>query len=179
MATRPNLDNLDFLGRALDFIETYNFDQELLKDVVRYPTSREKDPHSNDVGYPIYRFRRGDITVTCGFRDPEHPHILHVVLHTPEDNESHFGNAPGGSGVSKTPTSLTQVRGWLQRQGCKLEMTNTGQRVTYNEVFIGVLHQTMKNPRQYMNFYTRAKNKIAAIKAQDALRQDVMDREMP
>ena len=101
-----------------------------------------------------------------------------MLLHTPDDNESH-GSVPGGSGVTKTPTSLTQVRGWLQNQGCKLEMGKTGQRVTYNGVFIGVLHQTMRNPRQYMNFYANAKKKIASVKAQEALRQDVMDREMP
>ena len=176
MATRPNLDNLDFLGRALDFIEMYDFDQELLKDVVRYPTTREKDPHANEVGYPIYRFRRGDITVVCGFKDPEHPHILHVFLHTPDEPDNTPAKA-GGAG-SKTPATLTQLRGWLSKEGCRLEWTGKGQRVYYSDIFIGTIHGTYGLQTSIKNDYSRLRKKIAGIKAQESLRQDVMNREM-
>lgn len=174
---RPNLDNLEFLGRALDFVETYNFDRNLLRDVVRYPESREKDPHGAEVGYPIYRFRRGDITVVVGFRDLDEPHILHVWLHTPDDDNAQGTKGGAGGPATKTPHSVSQLRGWLMKEGCRLEYKGSGQRITYDGIFVGTLHLTPSDNRGIKNSYTHLRNKLAAIKAKQRLAQDIIDRE--
>lgn len=167
--SKPNLDNLQIIGRALDFVEEYGFDPEMFYDVVRKPdTVPQRDPRALEVGYNIYRFRRGDITVVVGFMDMNAPAVMFVHLHTPEENEMHISYRHTGSAGEggKAPTTIRAIQHWLKTEGCALEFsTSTAQRVTWNGIYVASLHLTPHNSgRALKNTYMSLRRKLDKIK---------------
>lgn len=178
---RPNMDNLSFWGAALDFIEETRFDQDLIIDVVRHPTESYRDPKSMEVGYNIYRFRRGDITVVVGFRDMENPKIIYIYLHDPEEHrKTAKGSRTGAGSGSKTPTTMNGLQTWLRNQGCVLSWEHKSgvMTVTWRGIYVGNLHSTPSGGnRSLKNMYHRLSRNLQRVKTEESLRQDIDIRE--
>jgi hypothetical protein len=177
---RPNLDNLEFWGAAEDFVQDTHFDRDLIKDVVRFPTDTSRDPRSLEVGYNIYRFRRGDITVVVGFRDVVNPKILYVYLHDPEDHTRGKGTQSGGGLPSKTPTSVTDLQTWLRNQGCVMSWeSNAGAlKVSWHGHFVGNLHLTTHTQGASLkNRYHWFRKRLSRVRTEAMLRDDIELRE--
>jgi len=167
---RLNITNLNWLDRAQDFIEMYQFPKELLEDVVRAPESIHVDPSSEEKGYKVLQFRRGDISVVVGLRDPESPSVLHVWLHGVEEGDQHQGKAAGfASGGGKNPKSPQQLRGWLQAQGCRLAHNGRGHyNVYWNDILLGSVGSTVK-AQAVLNDYSFMRRRLAAERAKASL----------
>jgi hypothetical protein len=177
---RPNLDNLEFWGAAEDFILETHFDRDLIKDVVRFPSDTERDPRSLEVGYSIYRFRRGDITAVVGFRDTQNPRIIYVYLHDPEDHTRGKGTKAGGGLPSKTPTSTSELQAWLRNQGCTItwERRSGAMKVTWHGEFVGNLHMTVHAQGNALkNQYHWFRKRVARVRTESRLRNDIELRE--
>lgn len=176
---KPNFEKLDFWGAAEDFIEETNFDRDLIKDVVRFPDDTSRDPRSMEVGYNIYRFRRGDITVCVGFRDPENPRIIYVYLHDPEDHTRGKGTRAGGGLPSKTPGSTQEMQAWLRKAGCKLEWDRRSatMKVTWEGHYVGRLHLTVHQQGNALkNQFHHFRKRLTSVKTETRLRDDIEKR---
>jgi hypothetical protein len=174
---RLNIANITWLERARDFIEMYQFPVDLLLDVVKSPESIKLDPSSADKGYKVLQFRRGDISVVVGLRDPEHPTVIHVWLHGVEEGVDHSvrtGKATGwgSGGASKTPKSPQQLRGWLQSEGCTLAHNGRGHyNVYWNDVLLGGIGSTMQ-AQAVMNDYSFIRRRLATERARASLTEE-------
>lgn len=104
---------LVFHDRARDFLDTYGIDDAMIEGVVRHPRQIADDPHGVEVGYPVKRFRRGDIEVVVGYQDPRAPAVLFVHLHLPMDGSS--GAYGGGNGPQAARTAPKTVQELHQR----------------------------------------------------------------
>lgn len=163
-----NRNNLRFLERAQEFLDTYDFPEDLVRSVVMNPESIERDPYSLEVGYPVIRMRRGDITVVVGVQDPHQPSVLYIYLHIPEDGVQRSGTKKGtaGSHKAKNPTSVRQLRGWLIENGCRLESSGSGHSNAYYEgVFVGQVPSTPSDYRSIPNAYHNLKRSLTKVKA--------------
>lgn len=167
---RINISDITFLGRALDFIELYDFPTEILLDCVRHPDEVAIDPHAMEVGYPILRFRRGDITVVLGLQRPQEPAITFVYLHVPNDDIPQHKGMGGAGGVGgKVPKSPQQLVGWAQAQGCQVAFNGRGHwNISYNGVLLGSTGGTVHS-RSVMNDYSFLRKRLAAEKAKQNL----------
>jgi len=169
-----DIENLTWLPRAEDFIELYQFPKDLLMDVVRAPGEIHLDPSSEDKGYKVLQFRRGDITVVVGLRDPKYPTVMHVWLHGVEEGDQHHvGKSPGyAGGGGKNPKSPQQLRGWLQSQGCSLAFNGRGHyNVYWNDVLLGGIGSTQK-AQAVLNDYTFMKRRLASERAKASLTKE-------
>jgi len=171
---RLNIENLTWLQRAEDFVELYQFPKELLVDVVRAPEEITPDASSGEKGYKVLQFRRGDITVVVGLRDPEHPTVMHVWLHGVEEGDQHHtSKSPGyAGGGGKNPKSPQQLRGWLQSEGCTLAHNGRGHyNVYWNDVLLGGVGSTMK-AQAVLNDYMFMRRRLAAERAKASLTKE-------
>jgi len=171
---RLNINNLEWLERAQDFVDLYQFPKALLEDVVRAPGEIKVDPSSEEKGYRVLQFRRGDITVVVGLRDPEHPSVLHVWLHGVEEGDQHHtGKSPGyAGGGGKKPKSPQQLRGWLQSEGCTLAHNGRGHyNVYWRNVLLGGVGSTMKT-QAVLNDYSFIRRRLAAERAKASLTEE-------
>jgi len=171
---RLNINNLNWLERAEDFVITYDFPKELLEDVVRAPGEITTDPSSDEKGYKVLQFRRGDITVVVGLRDPEFPSVLHVWLHGVEEGDQHHvGKNPGyAGGGGKNPKSPQQLRGWLQSEGCSLVHNGRGHyNVYWRDILLGGIGSTMK-AQAVLNDYSFMRRRLAAERAKASLTEE-------
>lgn len=118
---------------ARSFVEDYSLDQRLVEDVVRKPDHIERDPHEAEVGYPVRRLRRGDITVVVGFREPDRPTILFVRLNHPGERVVAQRGAGTGSGSAPAPSTLHEIlrqataRGYEVRYGKHVHLHRNGK----------------------------------------------------
>ena len=178
---KPNLDNLEFYGAAKDFVAEYQFDEELLKDVVRHPTDRHRDERSSEVGYNIWHFRRGDITVVVGFKEIENPLILYVYLHDPEDHtRGSSGSRTSGGPATKDPTTVRALQTWLRDQGCVIgwDRKTGGMTVSWKDTFVGTLHMTPHTQGASLkNSFHHFRRVLARMKTEYMLNQDIDLRE--
>jgi hypothetical protein len=178
---KPNFDNLFFYGAAKDFMDEYRFDAELIKDVVKHPTDRSRDERSVEVGYNIWRFRRGDITVVVGFKDIENPMILFIYLHDPEDHtRGSSGSRTSGGPATKDPTSVRALQTWLQNQGCTIDWDRKsgGMTVSWKGDFVGNLHLTPHTSGASLkNQFHHFRRVLTRMKTEHVLRQDIDLRE--
>lgn len=162
---RVNLQNITFLDRAQEFLDTYNFPVDLILDVVKHPERIEPDPAYLQAGYPIFRLRRGDLTVVLGVRTPNNPAVIFVYLHLPDHRSAKsIKSKAGGSGA---PTSMRELRSWAQYVGCKLESSKSGHtKVYYNGVLLYSLPST-PHDRNILNAYKELRRLILAAKANE------------
>lgn len=97
--------------------------------IIRHDPQPVTDPHASDVGYPILRYRRGDVVVVVGFRYVESPKVLYV--HTVTDQESRGDDpkwkrvASGGPG-SDLPTSHRDLKRRILGLGFRFEIAGNG-----------------------------------------------------
>lgn len=171
---RLNRNNLRFLPRAQEFLDTYDFPEDLVRSVVMSPEHIERDPYTLEVGYPVIRMRRGDITVVVGVQDPHNPSVLYIYLHVPEDGVQRSGTKKGASGSHKSnkPTSIRQLRGWLINEGCSLEPSGSGHsNVMYDGIFVGSVASTPSEYRSVENAYHQLKKSLTSVKATVLARQ--------
>lgn len=173
--TRPrykvNFDNLVYLPRAQDFLDTYDFPTDLVEAVVRNPTTRELDPYTHEVGYTVVRCKRGDITVVLGLQNLDEPAVLYIYLHTPDEDEHQQSGAraPAGAGT-QAPKSQKALLSWLQSEGCTLRYNGRGHYNVYlNDVLVGSVGGTV-HKTSLVNNYTWIRRRIAATRAKEELR---------
>lgn len=148
---------------ALDFLEYFDFPKDIVIDVLRRPEEKTLDPSSEERGYPVYRFRRGDVTVVLGAKYSVLT-ILYVYLHTPEDGtrqHKSIGGAVGSGG--KAPTSERQLVGWIKANGMTIRMGGKHRQVYYGDVYLGSISSTA-HARTYVNEYQKIRRRYAAEK---------------
>lgn len=160
------LANLTYIGRAKEFLETYDFPEDVVRSVVANPETIERDPRTAEVGYPVIRLRRGDITVVVGAENPEYPAVMYIYLHTPEQFGAGGSTSGGGSG-SKLPTSTRQLRTWLMDIGCSLDSSGKGShtKVYYRDRYLGVIAKTPSDNRSVANEYHLMRKRIGEVTA--------------
>lgn len=130
---------------ARAFVEIYHMDAWMVEDVVRAPTTVELDPHSNEVGYPVRRMRRGDITVVVGFRDPEDPTILFIHLDTPDNHTGSGGSIGGRAGAGLgVPGSVAEMLRALEGLGLQIRYGKHYQ-VYDGDIFVTHLASTPRD----------------------------------
>lgn len=168
-----NRNNLRFLPRAQEFLDTYDFPEDLVRSVVMNPEQIERDPYSLEVGYPVIRMRRGDITAVVGVQDPNNPSVLYIYLHIPEDGVQRSGTKKGtaGSHKAKAPTSTRQLRSWLIENGCRLEPGGRHSSAYYEDVYVGPVSNTPSEYRSVLNSYHDLKKSLIRAKASVLARQ--------
>lgn len=173
---RLNVSALVWLQRAEDFVATYSFPKDLLEDVVRDPDSVGIDPSSEGRDYKVLRFRRGDITVVVGLRDPDAPSVIHVWLHYPEEDFTvPMGkiSKPGSGGGERVPTNERQLKGYLMGQGCSLKPAGSGHiAVFWGETRIGTIPSTgHTNGEAIKGYYSTLRKRLFSLRAQESLRK--------
>lgn len=144
-----NAEEITFLPSAMEFIESFGFPIDLLEDAVRYPEVIETDPKSVEAGYPVLRLRRGDITLSVSFKESwDHPYVMYLHLNNPGENElpspqQKYRKSGGTGGGSQMPTSTAGIQAWFLRNGCQVQPSADGMRITYEGRLVGVLHLTV------------------------------------
>lgn len=104
---------------ADDFAAEIGLDREIVEAAARYPQMQRRDPYSEKVGHTVMNYRRGDIIVTVGFRDPQKPTILHVRLVSNDMHERGGSRTPGGAGATG-PTSIRELKRRAVEMGYKV-----------------------------------------------------------
>lgn len=160
--------------------------EEMVFSVIRNPTARIMDPLTVEKGYPVYQFRRGDITVVCGFKDPSNPHVFFMYVHSMDETSkvnTNAGTAKGPGSGSKVPKSIQQLKGWLMAQGCNLVNASNGgiTKVYYHGAFVMNLHSTVhtQGGANIANKFSDAKRKMAIFKAMESLKNSATKEEEP
>lgn len=113
----------EWLPRAIEWLEMWGADRELIEAAVEHPTQITDDPKSAEYDYPVKRHRRGDLEVSVGFREPEHPTILYIHLHLPLDDTGGSRTPAGGSGT-KPPKGLREFKQRVWDCGYKPTLRN-------------------------------------------------------
>src|SRR4051812_24097899 len=121
------VNTLEWDDRAEDWLTTWNLTRAEAESIILFDPRPSLDPHSRDVGYPIARYRRGDVIVVVGFKNRARPKVLHVAVNTPGEKGAapiHRG-ATGGPG-SSLPTSVRELKTRILALGYRLEWRSSG-----------------------------------------------------
>lgn len=134
---------ISFLPRARDFLDDFDFPEDLVIEAVRHPSEIRWDPMVAEANYPILLLRRGDLSISVSLMDLNEPHVMYIHLHHPEENKHSQGaKSTGGGGGGKTPHSPAEIQAWFRRNGCKLSNAASGVKVTYEGHQVGIIHLT-------------------------------------
>lgn len=139
-------------GDALDFAETVGLLVEDVESVVKdRRSSQEVDPRTAEVGYPVRRFRRGDVTVVVGYRDSE-PTILFVHVHGRSHKHLAVRRADGRANASRAPKTWMQLRSRVVASGLRIEVRSRHESVLDEESrIVGSITERAGDPRALQN----------------------------
>lgn len=116
----------NWLPQALDFLEIYRVEPEMIEAVIDHPTSTGLHPKSGECGYPIRSYRRGDIEACVSFKIEGDPAVAYIYMHLPMDNSkgSSTGGGPVRKAAAKAPNGLKEFKRRVHEAGYKPELRN-------------------------------------------------------
>lgn len=115
--------------QARDYLDMYGIDPAVVEAAIDNPTSDEPDPTSADRGYPVRRYRRGDVQVTVGYRDPREPLIMYVHLCTPGDHYIRPGRSGGRVGGRSAPKTTQELIERVEAAGYEYDPVGRHPRI--------------------------------------------------
>jgi hypothetical protein len=129
------------------------------------------DVTDKDRKYPVLRFRKGDLYVIVGFREPQKPMALGVYAQSRLDPDTHHTEAAGGGGSKtkriSTPTTFVQLKKRIAALGCVLEESASDPEkvvVTYKDQELGKVQVGgTQNRVQIRSDWNRIERKVDAI----------------
>lgn len=160
---------LTWHAHALDFIDYYGIDQDMIEAVIRRPQRTHEDPSGADFGYPVLRYRRGDVEVVVGYEFPTHPMVLYIHLHLPMEPTGGGAKTPGGRGTT-APTTVADLHARIRAQGYSI--TQGGKHMQVRDghgALLCVLPSTPSDHRTMMNTW-RQFLRCHALRSLDAER---------
>lgn len=144
-----------------------HYPEEAIDACVRNPEQVEVRPESKTKGYPVLKFRRGDVNVVMGFRNRTHPAVMraewgNLLAHDTYHVARHGGG--GSRGSTGLPSGPAALKSRLRQMGA--EITNETAKtatVTYQGQDLGQI-TVEKCPRATThNDFQRMQRKIHAI----------------
>jgi hypothetical protein len=163
-----------WLPQALEFLEIYRVDPELIEAVIEHPTSTGLHPKSGEFGYEIRSFRRGDLEACVSLRDPEEPAVAYIYMHLPMDNSkgSSKSGGPVKKAAAKAPNGLREFKDWVHKAGYKPVLRNGHTHVLREDG--SLLMVTSSTPGDKMAV-TNAWQKFLRLTAVDAARTSLKE----
>lgn len=150
----------------------FGWDADLCDDVLRHPERIEVRPESFEAEkrYVVLSFKRGDIEVIMGFRNPKNPAVIAMYHHSLLAHDTHIvGHAGTGGGGSRGETGLPktgkQVAARLQGMQAKVDFNEdeTTAEVFFAGQSLGRI-MTRGDRKKSESDYQRMQRKITAIK---------------
>lgn len=136
---------------ALEFAEIYHLDKRLVEDAVRSPTSEEDDPYHEGADYPVKRVKRGDLSVTVGWREPNDPMILFIHLTLPGE-QGRQRRSVGGTQGSSLPPTIPELHRRIVALGYSITTSGPHAKVRSREgAFIYTMPRTPSDKRSIAN----------------------------
>lgn len=155
-----------------DVLALWGLDTELTEAVLRNPESVEVRPESfhTNKRYPVLGFKRGDVQVILGMRDPVHPCIIAVYvasrLEADEHRVNHHGGGAGGKSETGLPKTAGQLRSRLEAAGCdlRIDLDKQTAEVTYKGRSLGKVNVDRHLPRAAVETeWQRTQRRIAGV----------------
>jgi len=112
--------------RAQGYLATWGIKQSDAESIILHDRKPVLDPHSTEAGHPIIRFKRGDVTVVVGFRDPKNPKVLSVFVTKPKEPQFKQRTATSSGQGSSLPTSVRELKIRMINFGYRLKMGHGG-----------------------------------------------------
>ena len=126
---RPKVTSVEWQEDALDWAATWGLKTSDVEDVIKQPYDMAVDPRSGEAGHEIMRYRRGDVIVVAGLRNPKIPVVLYVTTVTGIEAKKKAGGRSG----STAPRTFTDMRRRIEKLGYTIEVLNQGQLGVFNE----------------------------------------------
>lgn len=164
----------NWLPQALDFLEVFRVEPEMIEAVIAHPTSTGLHPKSGEVGYEIKSYRRGDLEACVSFKHPDDPAVAYVYMHLPMDDSkgSSKSGGPVKKAAAKAPNGLKEFKRWVHAAGYKPVLRNGHTHVLREDG--SLLMVTSSTPGDKMAI-TNAWQKFLRLSAVDAVREDLGD----
>jgi hypothetical protein len=160
-----------WLPRALDFIETYRIDPDIIEAVIEHPTSTGVHPMSAEYGYRIDSYRRGDLEACVARKDPSDPAIVFVYLHLPFDNST--GSPQTGSksspGGKTAPKGLRDLKARIYAAGYQVKLGGGGHLRVHrpDDTLLMTMGSTPSDRRALTNAWMTFQRQVALDSVRD------------
>jgi hypothetical protein len=144
---------------------------DAVKAALRNPQRVTVRPESQDKGYPVLRFGRGDVDVILGFRMPRLPMVIACYAASRTDAHALPGvvNRTGGGGSkekdSTAPKDGRALASKLKKYGVIITPDDKDEKalLSYKGQEIGHISLNTQNKETVLNDWSRARRRIVGI----------------